>query len=98
MPAPIQTPQAFRAGLLYPYNTSTAIYHCPADMSTIEDANGNPLPQLRTRSYNMSQSVNGYGMLVDPQIGYYVDAVQPCFQKLSSITNPITLRALCLHR
>ena len=77
-----------QSGLLHPYNTSTAIYHCPSDMSTIEDANGNPLPQPRTRSYNMSQSVNGYGMLVDPQSGYYVDAVQPCFQTLSSITNP----------
>jgi len=36
----------------------------------------------------MSQSANGYGMLVDPQSGYYVDAVQPCFQSLSSVTNP----------
>ena len=76
-------------GLLFPYNTSTAIYHCPSDMSTIEDANGNPLPQLRTRSYNMSQSVNGYGNLVDPVSGYYVDALQPCFQTLSAIIAPI---------
>jgi prepilin-type processing-associated H-X9-DG protein len=79
-----------KQGLLYPYNTSTAIYHCPSDLSTIEDANQNPLPQLRTRSYNMSQSVNGYGFLTN----YYmnppgaVDASQPCFQKYSSITNP----------
>ena len=36
----------------------------------------------------MSQSVNGYGLLVDPQSGYYVDALQPCFSKISSITNP----------
>lgn len=36
----------------------------------------------------MSQSVNGYGSFVDPQTGYYVDALQPCFQKLSAITNP----------
>ena len=27
-------------------------------------------------------------MLIDPQSGYYVDAEQPCFQKLSAITNP----------
>jgi prepilin-type processing-associated H-X9-DG protein/prepilin-type N-terminal cleavage/methylation domain-containing protein len=77
-----------QSGLLYLYDTSPAIYHCPSDMSTIQDTNGNPLPQLRTRSYNMSQSVNGYGMLVDPQSGYYVDALQPCFKKLSTITNP----------
>ena len=78
-----------QSGLLHPYNTSPAIYHCPSDLSTIEDANGNPLPQPRTRSYNMSQSVNGYGMLVDPQSGYYVDAVQPCFQTITSIMNPV---------
>jgi prepilin-type N-terminal cleavage/methylation domain-containing protein/prepilin-type processing-associated H-X9-DG protein len=75
-------------GLLFPYNTSAAIYHCPADMSTIEDASGNPLPQPRTRSYNMSQSVNGYGTLIDPSTGYYVGAYQPCFMTLTSITNP----------
>jgi len=77
-----------QAGLLFPYNTQTAIYHCPSDMSTIQDANGNPLSQPRTRSYNMSQSVNGYPLLIDPVTGYYVDAFQPCFAKFSSITNP----------
>jgi len=77
-------------GLLFPYNTSTAIYHCPSDVSTIEDGNGNPLSQLRNRSYNMSQSVNGYGWMTnqyaDPPAP--VDASQPCFQKYSAITNP----------
>ena len=48
-----------QTGFLFPYDTSTGIYHCPSDMSTIVDANGNPLPQARVRSYNMSQSVNG---------------------------------------
>ena len=82
------TTSNIQSGLLFPYNTSTAIYHCPANVSTIEDANGNPLPQLRTRSYNMSQSVNGYPYLVDPQTGYAVDALQPCFATFASITNP----------
>jgi len=41
-------------GLLFPYNTSTAIYHCPADRSPIEDDNGVPIGGQRTRSYNMS--------------------------------------------
>ena len=49
-----------RSGVLFQYNTSVAIYHCPADKSTVETAAGQPLPQLRNRSYNMSQSVNGY--------------------------------------
>jgi len=77
-----------QAGLLFPYDTSTGIYHCPSDMSTIVDAKGNPLPQARNRSYNMSQSVNGLPSVIDPQTGSYVGATQPCFSKLSSITNP----------
>ena len=81
-------------GLLFAYNTSTAIYHCPSDVSTIEDGNGNVLSQLRNRSYNMSQSVNGYGWMTNPFIitpsggPASVDAYQPCFQKYSAITNP----------
>jgi type II secretory pathway pseudopilin PulG len=81
-----------QAGLLYPYNNSPAIYHCPSDLSNIVDDNGNPLPQPRNRSYNMSQSVNGYGTQIDPQTGYYVDALQPCFTKISTITNPTPSR------
>jgi prepilin-type N-terminal cleavage/methylation domain-containing protein/prepilin-type processing-associated H-X9-DG protein len=77
-----------QAGFLYPYNTSPGIYHCPSDMSTIQDQSGNPLPLARVRSYNMSQSVNGLGMMVDPQSGAPVDVYQPCFEKLSQITNP----------
>ena len=83
-----------QAGVLFPYNTSTGIYHCPSDMSTIEDANGNPLPQARTRSYNMSQSVNGLGMVPNPYQmdpngqNAPVDVIQPCFEKFSAITNP----------
>lgn len=50
-------------GLLFPYNRSTGIYHCPADQSKVETREGIKLLQLRTRSYNMSQSVNGNPML-----------------------------------
>jgi prepilin-type N-terminal cleavage/methylation domain-containing protein/prepilin-type processing-associated H-X9-DG protein len=77
-----------QAGLLFPYNSQTGIYHCPADVSLVQDANGNPLPLLRTRSYNMSQSVNGLGLLYDPDMGAEVDVYQPCFMKISAITNP----------
>lgn len=81
--------QGIVTGLLWPYDTSTAIYHCPSDVSTIEDSNGNSLPQLRTRSYNMSQSVNGLGMLPAPEFNNLpVDALCPCFLKYSAITNP----------
>ena len=47
-------------GLLFQYNQQLGIYHCPSDMSTLETSSGQPLPQLRWRSYNMSQSINGW--------------------------------------
>jgi hypothetical protein len=37
-------------GVLYRYNESPDIYHCPADKSTVLDKG----KQLRTRSYSMS--------------------------------------------
>jgi len=49
-----------QSGVLFQYNTSAAIYHCPADRSTIVGGTGQQAGQLRNRSYNMSQSVNGY--------------------------------------
>jgi len=51
--APIQ------AGLLFDYTRSAGPYHCPADRSTVMTMDGALLPQLRNRSYNLSQSVNG---------------------------------------
>ena len=45
-------------GLLFQYNTSTAIYHCPADPSQVVSADGAPLGLPRTRSYNMNISIN----------------------------------------
>jgi prepilin-type N-terminal cleavage/methylation domain-containing protein/prepilin-type processing-associated H-X9-DG protein len=47
------------AGLLYQYDQSAAIYHCPADLSTAIALSGKSLPEMRVRSYNLSQSVNG---------------------------------------
>ena len=80
---------AIQAGLLFPYNTSVGIYHCPSDVSQVQDASGNLLPLYRTRSYNMSQSVNGLGMLPDPNMyDQAVDVYQPCFMKISAVTNP----------
>jgi len=48
------------SGVLFPYNRSLGIYHCPADFSKVPIPDGSLLSQLRNRSYNMSQSVNGY--------------------------------------
>jgi len=69
-------------GLLYSYNTSLSIYHCPADLSTLQTPNGQPLPQLRWRSYNMSQSINGYPG-GDPENIYF-----PSWEKFTQVVQP----------
>jgi prepilin-type N-terminal cleavage/methylation domain-containing protein/prepilin-type processing-associated H-X9-DG protein len=71
-------------GLLFQYNTSLGIYHCPADQSTLETESAQPLPQLRWRSYNMSQSVNGYPQ-GDPE--YY--EIIPAWTKFTGVRHPI---------
>lgn len=68
-------------GLLFPYNTSEGIYHCPADRSQIETRSGTPLGQTRLRTYNMSQSINGnYDSIYTNQV--------PAFTRFTSIMNP----------
>jgi prepilin-type N-terminal cleavage/methylation domain-containing protein/prepilin-type processing-associated H-X9-DG protein len=69
-------------GLLFPYNTSLGIYHCPADRSTITTQSGVKLDQLRWRSYNMSLCLNGVPEL-DP-----LSWCNPSFRKLTEIKNP----------
>ncbi|MGO9476524.1 MAG: prepilin-type N-terminal cleavage/methylation domain-containing protein [Limisphaerales bacterium] len=71
-------------GLLFQYNASLGIYHCPADQSTLVDANGQKLSQLRWRSYNMSQSVNGYPEF-DPDLYDYL----PMWDRFTRIRHPI---------
>jgi prepilin-type N-terminal cleavage/methylation domain-containing protein/prepilin-type processing-associated H-X9-DG protein len=76
-----------QSGVLFPYNSSTAIYHCPADTSTVETPSGESTTQLRNRSYNMSQSVNGYPeYLTTLGIQSLIDL--PYWGKLSSIIRP----------
>jgi prepilin-type N-terminal cleavage/methylation domain-containing protein/prepilin-type processing-associated H-X9-DG protein len=70
-------------GLLFRYNTSLPIYHCPADRSTLQTPDGQPLPQLRWRSYNMSQSVNGY-----PQGAPDVYQLIPTWTKFTEVHQP----------
>ena len=68
-------------GVLFQYNTSVAIYHCPADKSTVT---GTSRP--RNRSYNMSQSMNG-----DPnywQIPVTPPRSLPAWKKFSEILRP----------
>ena len=53
------TTENIERGLLFKYNKSTDIYHCPSDRSWVRTPEGKPLPIRRTRSYNLSQSING---------------------------------------
>lgn len=84
------TDDNIKLGLLYPYNKNTKIYRCPADRSTIEDMNGQPLLQPRTRSYNMSQSVNAYADTINPFLSppAPVNSDQPAFEKYPQIIDP----------
>lgn len=70
-------------GLLYHYNTSLAIYHCPSDYSTLVDSSGQSMVQLRWRSYNMSQSVNGY-----PEYSQELSQYLPMWKKYTQIVHP----------
>lgn len=80
-----------RSGVLFVYNTSVAIYHCPADKSTVVDASGNPTGQLRNRSYNMSQSVNGYPeYLIDLGLPGLSDI--PFWKRFTDIRSPVPSR------
>jgi len=66
-------------GLLFPYNKSLPIYHCPADQSVLQMPDGTLLPQLRWRSYNLSESVNGVP-------GYFPDI--PSWTTFTQIRSP----------
>jgi len=79
-----------KEGLLFEYNRSLGIYHCPADRSTLTDPNagfGNPSGSTgqwpRVRSYNMSMSVNGF-----PDFDPFVFANIPMFKKICEIKAP----------
>lgn len=71
-----------RAGLLFPYNGEVGIYRCPADRAAVRTTTGVKLPSLRTRSYSMSQSINGVPATDE------IDALPPSFEKESEINDP----------
>lgn len=75
------TTDNIKRGKLFRYNKSTKIYRCPSDFARVQTPEGELLPQRRTRSYNLSQSINGLP---------YPDksAVPPGFAKESQIDNP----------
>ena len=76
-------PAGIEGGLLYKFNSTPGIYHCPADKSTLETKAGVKLPQPRLRSYNMSQSVNGV-----PDFNSTLSSLDPAFTRSTQIRNP----------
>lgn len=73
-----------RKGYLFPYNTSVDIYRCPADHAKVYTLDGQELEIPRSRSYNLSQSINGLSGH-GPQ--FPMGGI-PSFQKKSQIHNP----------
>ena len=81
------TTENIEHGVLFSYNKSTGIYRCPSDMSRVKTQDGQPLNLRRTRSYNMSQSING--------LPYPDDSTPlPSFAKESDIDDPAPAKLL----
>jgi prepilin-type N-terminal cleavage/methylation domain-containing protein/prepilin-type processing-associated H-X9-DG protein len=80
-----ETTANIERGYLFPYNRSTAIYRCPSDKAPVYTLDGRVLDIPRTRSYNMSQSLNGL-----PWDGYISGLDIPTFQRLTEIREPGT--------
>jgi prepilin-type processing-associated H-X9-DG protein/prepilin-type N-terminal cleavage/methylation domain-containing protein len=75
------TTDNIKRGLLFTYNKSTDIYRCPSDKSRVRTKEGKILNLRRTRSYNMSQSINGLPYLGEP-------VVLPSFARETEIDGP----------
>ena len=85
-------PSTITNSLLFQYNTSVPIYHCPADLSMLETVDGTPLAQPRWRSYNMSESINGYSEFMPPDADWgmnYVWTNIPSWKKFTEIRHPV---------
>lgn len=84
--APIDAnPAGIQQGLLFVYNTSLSIYHCPSDRTTIQTQGGVALSQPRIRSYSLSESINGCPPnLEHPEASQFVLS----FRKFAGITIP----------
>jgi len=81
------TTENIERGLLFRYNTSTEIYRCPSDNSRVRTARGKILNIRRTRSYNLSESINGLPFADNADYA-------PSFAKESEIDNPSPAKLL----
>jgi prepilin-type processing-associated H-X9-DG protein len=65
-----------------------AIYRCPADKSTVDASSAPGVVRLRNRSFNMSQSVNGYPEYLIA-LGLPGVSDLPYWKKFSEIRRPV---------
>jgi prepilin-type processing-associated H-X9-DG protein/prepilin-type N-terminal cleavage/methylation domain-containing protein len=81
--APLEAdPSGIRNGMLWQYNQQLSIYHCPSDKSTVQGTG-----ELRLRSYNMSQSVNGW-----PEYDPDLFGQMPSFKRFTDIKGGYTTK------
>lgn len=86
--APLDTTtENIERGLLFKYNKSTDIYRCPSDRSRVCTPEGEMLNLRRTRSYNLSQSINGLPYPAG-------SSAPPGFAKESEIDDPTPSRLI----
>jgi prepilin-type processing-associated H-X9-DG protein/prepilin-type N-terminal cleavage/methylation domain-containing protein len=86
--APLDTTtESIERGLLFKYNKSTEIYRCPSDRSRVRTPEGELLNLRRTRSYNLSQSINGLPYPAG-------SSAPPGFAKESEIDDPTPSRLI----
>jgi prepilin-type N-terminal cleavage/methylation domain-containing protein/prepilin-type processing-associated H-X9-DG protein len=81
-------PSNIISGALYPFNNQLGIYHCPADMSTLQTLGGQLLSQPRWRSYNMSQSMNGWPNCPSPGYPTGLSGYIPMWATLNAVKTP----------
>jgi prepilin-type N-terminal cleavage/methylation domain-containing protein/prepilin-type processing-associated H-X9-DG protein len=81
-------PSNIMNGALFLYNSQLGIYHCPADMSTLQTPDGQLLLQPRWRSYNMSQSMNGWPNCPSPGYPNGLANYIPMWATLNAIKSP----------
>lgn len=80
-----------KLGYLFRYNSSVDIYRCPADRAPVYALDGSVLQIPRSRSYNMSQSINGISGPEYNMPMYWI----PSYQKASQIKNASGLFVFC---